>query len=175
MEGNGPTQGTPRKIGCLIASQNGHMLDSVAARLIGLKSDDIPTLRAAANRGLLPRDLSSLSVYGNPEHFTVPDFKTVPAQSNVFFHVLGEGLPGKIVDFFAGRIITPYPKLEPESCIGCGKCAQTCPAKAITMKKGKPQINRRACIHCFCCQEFCPKGAMRVSRTWIMKLIRKDH
>ena len=175
MEGNGPTQGTPRKIGCLIASQNGHMLDPVAARLIGLKSDDIPTLRAAANRGLLPRDLSSLSVYGNPEHFTVPDFKTVPAQSNVFFHVLGEGLPGKIVDFFAGRIITPYPKLEPESCIGCGKCAQTCPAKAITMKKGKPQINRRACIHCFCCQEFCPKGAMRVSRTWIMKLIRKDH
>jgi len=175
MEGNGPTQGTPRKIGCLIASKNGHLLDAVAAGLIGLKREDVPTLRAAASRGLLPDDLSALSVYGDPKQFTVPDFKTVPAQSSVFFHVLGEGLPGKIVDFFASRIITPFPKLEPSSCIGCGKCAQTCPAKAITMKNGKPQINLRTCIHCFCCQEFCPKGAMKVGRTRIMKLIGKDH
>ena len=29
MEGNGPTQGTPREIGCLIASRNGHMIDSL--------------------------------------------------------------------------------------------------------------------------------------------------
>ena len=175
MEGNGPTQGTPRKIGCLLASKNGHMLDAVAARLIGLKPEEIPTLMAAVRRGLLQEDSSSLSIYGNPDRFAVKDFKTVPAQSSVFFHVLGEGLPGKVVDFFAARIITPFPKLEPDSCIGCGKCAKTCPAKAIRMKDGKPQINRRICIHCFCCQEFCPKGAMKVGRTWIMKLIGKDH
>ncbi|MCR5135531.1 MAG: DUF362 domain-containing protein [Oscillospiraceae bacterium] len=173
MEGNGPTQGTPRKIGCLIASRNGHMLDAVAAGLIGLVPKDIPTLVAAERRGLLPADLSSLEVFGDPMQFSVPDFKTVPAQSSVFFHVLGEGLPGKIADFLAGRIMTPYPKLDPSSCIACGKCAQTCPAKAISMKKGKPKINRRICIHCFCCQEFCPKGAVKVGRTWIMTLIRK--
>ena len=69
--------------------------------------------------------------------------------------------------------MTPFPKLDGSSCVGCGKCAQTCPAKAITMKRGKPQINRSVCIHCFCCQEFCPKGAMKVGRTWFGKLISK--
>ncbi len=43
--------GTPREIGCLLAGRNGHMLDAVAAELIGLKPQDIPTLRAAAERG----------------------------------------------------------------------------------------------------------------------------
>ena len=151
------------------------MLDAVAASLIGLTAKDVPTLQVAEKRGLLPADRFPLTSYGDPAQFSVSDFKTVPAQSSVFFHVLGDGLPGKIADFIAGRILTPFPKLEPQSCIGCGKCAQTCPAKAITMKKGKPQINRRICIHCFCCQEFCPKGAMKVGRTRIMKIIGKEH
>ena len=171
MEGNGPTQGTPRKIGCLITSRNGHMLDAIAARLIGLEPQEIPTIKAAMDRGLLPSDLSKLSVSGDPSQFQVPDFKTVPAQSSVFFHVLGEGLPGKIADYVASRMLTPFPKLDPSSCIGCGKCAQICPAKAISMKDGKPNINRRICIHCFCCQEFCPKGAMKVAHTRFMRLL----
>ena len=173
MEGNGPTQGTPRRIGCLIAAKNGHRLDAVAAGLIGLTAQEVPTLQAAVRRGLLPEELSDISVYGDAKRFTIPDFKTVPAQSDVFFHVLGDGLPGKVADFIAGRIMTPFPKLEPSACVGCGKCAQTCPAKAITMKRGKPQIDRRVCIHCFCCQEFCPKGAMKVGRTWVRELINR--
>ena len=173
MEGNGPTMGTPRPIGCLIAAKNGHMLDAVAAGLIGLSPEEIPTLQRARKRALLPEELSSIAVYGDAKQFAVPDFKTVPAQSDVFFHVLGDGLPGKVVDFIVGRILTPFPKLAPASCIGCGKCAQTCPAKAITMKRGKPQINRSVCIHCLCCQEFCPKGAMKVGRTWIGKAVSK--
>ena len=170
MEGNGPTQGTPREIGCLIASRSGHMLDAVAADLIGYQPREIPTIKAAADRGLLPADLSALAIYGDPSAFRIPDFKTVPAQSSVFFHLLGEGLPGKIADFVAARILTPYPKLDESVCIGCGKCAQLCPAKAITMNRSRPRINRRICIHCFCCQEFCPKGAMKPGSTIASRL-----
>lgn len=174
MEGNGPTQGMPRKIGCLLASRNGHALDAVAAGLIGLKIQDVPTLRAAAERGLLPADPKAIRLFGDPESFAVADFKTVPAQSSVFFLAFGDGIPGKIADFFAARVLTPFPKLEPSACVGCGKCAQVCPAKAITMRKKKPHIDRSVCIHCFCCQEFCPKGAMRVGRHAIMKILGKS-
>ena len=173
MEGNGPTQGTPRKIGCLLAARNGHLLDAVAAGLIGLGVRDVPTLQAAEARGLLPESMDQISVSGDPSRFAVPDFKTVRAQSSVFFHVFGDGVPGKVVDFFAARILTPFPRLDPPACIGCGKCAQVCPAKAIAMRGGKPRIRRGVCIHCFCCQEFCPKGAMRVSRRAVMKLLGK--
>ena len=173
MEGNGPTQGTPRKIGCLMAGADGHRLDAVAAGLIGLRIQDIPTLRAAMKRGLLPEDSKEIRVCGDPARFALADFKTVPAQSGVFFHIFGTGLPGKIADFAVARILTPFPKLDASGCVGCGKCAQICPAKAITMENGKPKISRGVCIHCFCCQEFCPKGAMRVGRHAFVKLFTK--
>ena len=137
-----------------------------------LKPQDIPTLRAAAERGLLPDNPKEISIFGDLSKFVISDFKTIPAQQNVFYKVLGGGFFGKIADFFVARVITPFPKLEASACIGCGKCAQICPAKAITMEKGKPQINRSVCIHCFCCQEFCPKGAMRQGRHMGMEILR---
>ena len=54
MEGNGPTQGTPRPIGCLLASRSGHALDLAAAELIGLTPEQVPTLKAAIARGSPP-------------------------------------------------------------------------------------------------------------------------
>ena len=173
MEGNGPTQGTPRKIGCLIAGKNGHMLDVAAAGLIGLGIQDVPTLRAAAERGLVPEDAGRISFCGDPSRFIVPDFKTVQAQSSVFFHIFGSGIPGKVVDYTVSRVLTPFPKLDPPACIGCGKCAQICPAKAIRIQDRRPRINRSVCIHCFCCQEFCPRGAMKVGRHAIMRMLGK--
>ena len=173
MEGNGPTQGTPRPIGCLIASKNGHALDMVAAKMIGLGPKEVPTLNTAVSRNLVPGNVDEINVIGELSKYIIPDYKTVPSQSNVFFMVLGDGIPGKIADFVAGRIITPFPKLDPDMCIGCGKCKSVCPAKAITMKDNKPHINRKVCIHCFCCQEFCPKGAMRVGRHLILRMLGK--
>ncbi|MBO7293100.1 MAG: 4Fe-4S dicluster domain-containing protein, partial [Clostridia bacterium] len=56
-------------------------------------------------------------------------------------------------------------------CIGCEKCKNVCPAKAITMKKRRPVIDRALCIRCFCCQEFCPVGAMKVRRPAVARLL----
>ena len=173
MEGNGPTQGSPRPIGCLLVSRNGHALDAVAAELIGLTTEEVPTLRAAAARGLLPEKTAEIPVIGDKARFTQPDFQTVPAQSSVFFLILGEGALGRAADRVARRVMTPFPRLEAAKCVGCGKCAQVCPAKAVTMRGGKPSIRRSLCIHCFCCQEFCPKGAMQVARHRIMRLLGK--
>ena len=103
----------------------------------------------------------------------VADFHTVPSQASVFFRRGGKGPVAKLVDSFLFHLLTPYPKLHAKACIGCRKCANICPAKAITMQRGKPRIDRKACIHCFCCQEFCPKGAMQVGRNALMRILEK--
>ena len=52
MEGNGPTAGTPRPMGLVLAAENPHRLDLLAAALVGLKEQDVPTLEAARRRGV---------------------------------------------------------------------------------------------------------------------------
>ena len=52
MEGNGPTQGKARPVGCLLAAKSGHALDLAAAHLIGLSPRDVPTLAAAVRQRL---------------------------------------------------------------------------------------------------------------------------
>lgn len=173
MEGNGPTQGSARKIGCILASESASKLDLLAAKLIGLQTNDVPTLQAAKVRGLIPETAEELEIAGDAAPFLIPDFKTMPAQSSVFFHKAGTGFFGRIVDTVMFRAFTPCPKVKKNECIGCGKCAKICPAKAITMENKLPTIDRKACIHCFCCQEFCPKGAMGVHRPAIARLLNK--
>ena len=51
MEGNGPTQGTPRLIGCILASSAPYPLDVVCARLIDLNIDNVYTITESIKRG----------------------------------------------------------------------------------------------------------------------------
>ena len=173
MEGNGPTQGDPRKIGCLIVSPDGHMLDAVAADMIDRDPLQVATVAAAVRRELVPTGPRDITVYGDPERFRVTDFKTPPVRNSAHFDFLGGGTLGRAIDGFVEWAISPFPQLTPKECVGCGKCAQMCPAKAISMKRKKPRIDRGSCIHCFCCQEFCPKGAMKVGRRPIARLLVK--
>ena len=54
---------------------------------------------------------------------------------------------------FVGRLfrdcLRSRPKVAAEECIGCGKCFETGPAKAIEMKNKLPHIHRGKCIRRF--------------------------
>ncbi len=173
MEGNGPTAGTPRHIGAVIAATNPYEADAVAARLIGLDESGVPTLAAAKRRGLCDNDLSHIALYGDPDSIAVPDFESVPRQSISFF----KGSKLNFVGVAIEKLLEQKPEPVKEKCVACGKCASLCPAKAITFieKGGRkyPHIDRKKCIRCFCCQEFCPKAAMVVHRALVSKLLHR--
>ena len=173
MEGNGPTKGTPRHVGLLLASASPHTVDKICCDLIGLTEDAVPTLMAARERGLLPDEITLLttgSACGRTvEEYAVKDFEHVAVRHGHLF-----ASKGKWVSQILGKLLTSRPKLTESECVGCKKCAEICPAKAIEMVNKKAVIDRDTCIRCFCCQEFCPTGAMRVHRTWIAKMLVKS-
>ena len=172
MEGNGPTAGKPKSVGCVLAGENPHRIDLLCARLIGLEPKEVPTLCAAVRRKLTPEDLDALRIEGPWERYVIPDFETIRERNGLQFQsLMGGGRMGELFSRFAGRVIAARPGVNKNECVGCKKCYEVCPAKAITMKKKRPVIDRKKCIRCFCCQEFCPKGAMKVKRPPVAKLL----
>lgn len=167
MEGNGPTAGTPRQIGAIIASKSTYYADVVGAELIGMNIDGLPTLQAAYERGFAPASSKILRVYGDIRALTVDDFKAPPVRGLSFMR------KGNVLHFISKAALEHKPTLKKRLCAGCGECARMCPAKAIEMKNKKPHINREKCIRCFCCQEFCPRAAMVAHRPLAAKVLNK--
>lgn len=168
MEGNGPTSGTPKKIGALLASENPYCLDYVCAKLIGLKKENVPTLEEAYHRGLIPEAVEEISCNQSVSDFIVEDFDTRKVHKS-----LGFDDSHKFFGNILKKLLRSIPRLNKKKCIGCGKCAEVCPANAITIENRKAKIQRKKCITCFCCQEFCPKGAMAVKRPLVARILSK--
>lgn len=173
MEGNGPTSGTPRHVGLLAASESSHKVDLVCAKLLGLRREEVPTLEAALERGLIPRAVEELTVQGNVEDFVVPDFQRIETGNGHLFEGDGKKLSSRLRGAVMAKIFSQRPKVVHKLCVGCGVCRDICPAKTIRIEKGKAVIDRKNCIRCFCCQEFCPKSAMVVHRTWVARMLEK--
>ncbi len=174
MEGNGPTAGTPRRLGCLLASHSPHTLDLVAAKIIGLSSTEVPTLAAARRRGLIPESVDGVELHGSIASLILTDFKHVVERRSLEFAGDGKSPVKRLFSSVAGAILKTKPVLKKNMCIGCGVCANVCPAKAIVIEKKKAKINRKLCIRCFCCQEFCPKSAMKVGRTPLARMFHRE-
>ena len=171
MEGNGPTQGTPRHMGVLLAGTDPYELDRLGAYLLGVREEEIPYLTAAKKRGLLSP--------GNPpeeaaaaETFRIRDFVRSGAASSWFVTGPEDSLLRKTMKKGLAAAMRSRPQLY-GGCTGCGHCARLCPAGAITVKNKKAVIDRKKCVRCFCCQEFCPSGAMRVRRSPIARLLSR--
>ncbi len=171
MEGNGPTQGKPRKIGAVIASPSPYLADRVCAHIIGMKPDEVPTIEASIARGLCPENIKDIALYGDVDQFIVDDFDVIKVSKSLQFY--GDSAIGRLRGKLFEACLASKPVLKSSQCVGCNECGKICPAKAIEMVKGKAVIDRNKCIKCFCCQEFCPKGAMEVGRTLIAKLLNK--
>lgn len=163
MEGNGPTSGTPRDFGCVIAGASPYEVDMACAEIISIPIDAAPTLAAARRRGLSPE---KYDVVGDICEFIQRDVELPPKRDVRFM----AGTPlGKAL----GAMLSARPALKKDLCVGCRKCREVCPAEAIEMRQNRPVINRKKCIRCFCCQEFCPRAAMVSRRPTVARLMNR--
>ena len=172
MEGNGPGSGDPVATNLILMSTDPVALDSVFARLVYLKPEMVPTNYHGEKMGLgncreenievvvVGEDVvcnvismeALIEKYGNP-NFNVDRTKV---RNNVWTKL------AKALNIFQKK---PY--IEPDKCIRCGICVNSCPVpgKAVDFRNGKnnpPVYDYKKCIRCFCCQEMCPKKAIKV-------------
>ncbi len=162
MEGNGPTMGTPRRLGLLLACRDPYRLDRLCAALLGIREREIPYLEAAKRRGLLAEAEPEIRELAAP--YALTDFRRSGATASWFARSEEDRGLRKIMK--RGMYVLFRSRPRPgRDCTGCGRCARDCPAGAIAIRNGRARIRRTACIRCFCCQEFCPTGAMRVQRS----------
>lgn len=55
-------------------------------------------------------------------------------------------------------------RIDPDACIGCTRCAKSCPVNVISGERKKPHvIDAAACIKCGTCADVCPVDAVIVS------------
>ena len=165
MQGNGPTGGERRDVGAILASDDPFAADVCAATLVGIQPEEILMMRYGKERGLGPISMDEIDLIGDSlAELTVSDFKRAKASSTDFI----DRLP-KFLRPLAKRVATPYPKIVRTDCIGCGKCAESCPQHTIELKDGKAEIGYQNCIRCFCCHEMCPKHVIDIKRLGLFR------
>ncbi|MEX1377358.1 MAG: DUF362 domain-containing protein [Eubacteriales bacterium] len=159
MEGPGPSSGTPKKMGVLIASKNPYAADEVAVELMGLNRENIPQINLAREHGLT-KPIDEIKIIGADikeiKKEYVP-FKNAVVSVASYWKVLAFLLPNSLYTRLKKK---PYIQ---SNCIGCGVCEEACPPKAIKIKD-IAQINYNKCIKCYCCQELCPAKAIIIGK-----------
>lgn len=68
---------------------------------------------------------------------------------------------------------------DPIRCIGCGRCQQVCPKRAISVTEKGFSIDREQCSHCGKCAEVCPSGSKQSAgeiktAAEIVKKVKRD-
>jgi uncharacterized protein (DUF362 family) len=169
MEGDGPTNGIPRKLGLILASADPYGLDVSAAAVLGLEPRDIPTIRESVRRGLTSGKANDIDILGERlRDVSARDFKK-PA-NHVAFNIYNWLLPRSL----AKRMNKSWkfkPVFKSAGCHGCGVCEKSCPAKAIQMIDKRPQVDLGKCISCFCCHELCNFSAVDIRKPWLFKML----
>lgn len=161
MEGNGPSGGTMRETGLILASDNPYDMDYCLCKIIGVNPKSILTVKESITRGLCCGDFDQLELIG--EIHKQEPFR-VPRESSLDFTTFLPPLIRRPVRAFVFHYLSAKPVIINEKCIGCGKCAESCPQKTIHIESKKAKIYYRNCIRCYCCHEMCPVKAIDIRR-----------
>jgi uncharacterized protein (DUF362 family)/Pyruvate/2-oxoacid:ferredoxin oxidoreductase delta subunit len=163
LEGEGPgTRGTPHAYQCLAASSDPLALDTVITRAMGYRPGEVLHLAEAGARGLGVADLAAIEIAGEPQALSFGPLRLPTAK---WFLRVPSWMGAPVY-----RATRRRPQVLPALCIGCGRCAQVCPAEVITVGK-PPAFALDRCIGCLCCAEICPQAAITVRQNALSRLL----
>lgn len=167
MQGDGPSGGKAVSLGLAAASRDVFLLDAALAHMVGFSAEDAFTLGSSVKLGLAPRDVDALDVADETGLFAQPlaSFEKPRSAANVM--ITGR-LPRAIHRPVNAVLknMSARPVIRKKDCIGCGRCAEICPKRVITINaRRKAVIDKSGCIRCFCCHEVCPEKAIDIRRS----------
>lgn len=169
MEGEGPSAGSAKNIGLLLAGADAVAVDAVATRLVGYNPFDIYTTFYGHQRGLGIGDLSRIEISGERiEDLEVDGFK----HSAVAVGLFRRSLPSLLYALIQDQLAL-IPEVRRDKCTACEECLAICPRQAVSLVKGRAWIEEKRCIHCLCCHEVCRQRAVRLKQLPMGKLIRR--
>ncbi len=160
MEGDGPSNGAPRRIGLIGASTDAIALDATVCRLVGLNPERLLTSVVGESLGIGAASEDRIDVVGDSlEGFPLKGFK--PPKTMTVTWNLPYG--GVLRRFLENRMVT-RPKIQASECALCKVCLNHCPPGAITETERGLTIDYGKCISCYCCHELCENDAIRLDR-----------
>ena len=169
MEGDGPSGGTKKYTGLTVASRDPYCCDLALCGIMGFSAEESGTVSASIRRGLCPESLDELELSGDAEAIGEYSF-TRPRSAKLNFTGRFPPALSGVIEKVENAVLSPRPRVKQKLCVGCGECAESCPAKAISITERRACIDYSRCIHCFCCQEMCPIHAIVIKRFSILKL-----
>ncbi len=172
MEGEGPSGGTPRNIGVILASADLPALDVVACEIIGLNPNNVPVIQACKRQKYGATSLDEIEVAGEAiESVKITDFKQINNLQNVMRILPMPQFMLKIVrQQWASR-----PRINKNKCVKCYKCRDGCPVSPPAIDPDRPvgkEVDDKTCIRCYCCHEFCIAKAIDLKKPWFDRVFK---
>lgn len=167
MEGDGPSSGIPKQTEMIISGYNPYNIDLALCRVISAPPESIYTVDTAIKLNYSEASADKLDFIGDELHCF--NFVKPKGKSTSFEDYVPKLLkrPAKAV---MNSLFTPRPHIITKTCVGCGKCAESCPAGTITIKDRKAIIDYSKCIKCFCCHEMCPIKSISIKRLKVFNI-----
>jgi uncharacterized protein (DUF362 family)/Pyruvate/2-oxoacid:ferredoxin oxidoreductase delta subunit len=164
MEGPGPSAGTPKQTGLILASANLLAMDIAASSIVGYPPQLIPVNREALARKIWLHDFSEIEYpLLKPQDVMVRDFIKIPFKKTGS-QLLDFITPRPLKKIFAKN--NPPPVIDGNKCVCCSDCVKVCASNAIklTNLEGVMRIviDKDRCIRCYCCHEMCSEKAIKV-------------
>ncbi|MBN2301704.1 MAG: DUF362 domain-containing protein [Lentisphaerae bacterium] len=163
MDGDGPSGGSPVRLGFVAAAHDSADLDIAVCRILGINPMSVDYLARITAVGAHSEEM--IQYLGDPITELRPASFKIPNVSMASF-----------VPNWLARIVAPFIWFRPaisDKCIGCGQCVKVCPANALKLSDGKALLDSTKCIGCCCCHEVCPEKAITMRMSPLLNLVRK--